>query len=186
MVSPAQTSLTQYFGNISRAATSTFEGLAVTMSWMFRRPMTVQYPDKIAQPLQETLPEGWRGVLENDLVLCAGCGLCSKACPIGCIVTEVVKDATLGKRVIKRFDINVAKCMHCGLCSEVCMTGSLRHTNEFEIAEGEIGNLVHHFVQGEPVPVYKKTKGEPPPEGRPVGDVLKELKGKSKPGGEDQ
>lgn len=185
MVSPAQTSLKTYFGNIARAATSTFEGLAVTMSWMFRRPMTVQYPDKIDKPLQETLPEGYRGVLENDLALCGGCMLCSKTCPIGCIVAEVVKDAESGQRFIKRFDINVAKCMHCGLCSEVCGTGSLVHTNEFEIAEGELGELVQHFVEGEPVPVYKKQKGEPDPERRPVGDVLKELKAK-KSGGEEK
>ena len=186
MVSSAQTSLTQYFGNITRAATSTFEGLAVTMSWMFRRPMTVQYPDKIDRPLQETLPDGWRGLLETDLALCAGCGLCEKTCPIGCIVTEVVKDATTGGRVITRFDINAAKCMHCGLCSEVCESGALRHTKEFEIAGGQIGDMVHRFVVADPVPVFKPKKGEPQPQGLPVGGVLKELRESQRPRGEDK
>ena len=186
MVSPAQTSLGNYFGNIIRAATSTFEGLAVTMSWMFRRPMTIQYPDKIDRPLQETLPEGYRGLLEADLSLCIGCGLCEKTCPIGCIVTEVVKDATSGQRVITRFDINVIKCMHCGLCSEACNTGALHHTTEFEIAEGSIDTLVNRFVTGDPVPVFKPKKGEDKPQGRPPGEVLREARRSQKPGREDQ
>jgi formate hydrogenlyase subunit 6/NADH:ubiquinone oxidoreductase subunit I len=186
MVSTVQTTLGEYFGNVWRAATSTFEGLAVTMSWMFRRPMTVQYPDKIERPLQETLPEGWRGVLEADLSLCLGCGLCEKSCPIGCIVTEAVKDATTGKRVITRFDINVVKCMHCGLCSEACNTGALRHTTEFEIANREMDQMVHHFVTADPVPVYKKKKDQPPPESRPLGEALREAREKKEPDQEEK
>ena len=44
-----------YFGNIRRAVSSTFEGLTVTMSWMFRRPSTIQYPDRLEMPVQEAL-----------------------------------------------------------------------------------------------------------------------------------
>lgn len=174
-----------YLGNIARAVTSTFEGMAVTMSWMFRRPMTVQYPDKMERPLRETLPEGWRGVLETDLALCTGCGLCDKKCPIDCIVVDVEKDPESKQRMIKRFDINVVKCMVCGICSEVCPTDAIRHTHEFELTAGDISKLVHRYVPGDPVPVYKPKKGVPKPETRPLGEILREIRDSQRPGGDE-
>jgi len=175
MVSAVQTALTRYVQNIVRAATTTFEGMAVTMSWMFRRPMTVQYPDKIERPIPEVLPEGWRGLLEADVSICIGCSVCASTCPIGCIAVDTVKDAATGGRMITRFDINVAKCMHCGLCTEACPTGALRHTTQFEIANDNVENLVHHFVVGGPVPAYKPQKGVAP-QGRPRGEALLEVR----------
>jgi formate hydrogenlyase subunit 6/NADH:ubiquinone oxidoreductase subunit I len=160
-----------YIDNIRRAVTSTFEGMAVTMSWMFRRPMTIQYPDKIEVPVPDMLPEGWRGLLEVDVSVCGGCGLCSKTCPIGCIAFGLVKDAATGERRLARLDINAAKCMHCGLCTEVCPSGALRHTRYFEAANNRIENLVHRFVAGAPVPLYKIQK-DVKPATRPLGEAL--------------
>ena len=39
--------MVKYFKNISNSVLSILEGMAVTLSWMFRRPYTVQWPDKI-------------------------------------------------------------------------------------------------------------------------------------------
>lgn len=170
---PHHSGLRDYFANIWRAAATIFEGLSVTMSWMFRRPLTIQYPDKIEEPVQEMLPEGYRGVLEVDLNRCIGCVLCSRTCPIGCLKIEVRKNPETGVREIVKFDIDIGSCMYCGLCSEACETGALIHTTQFEAALPRAEQLVLHFVK-EPVPTAKHKPGEGP-ERRPAGSILAEV-----------
>jgi NADH-quinone oxidoreductase subunit I len=165
--------LREYFGSIYRAVTSTFEGLSVTMSWMFRRPLTVQYPDKIEKPVQEMLPDGYRGALEVDMQRCVACLLCQRTCPIGCIKIEVGKNAETGEREFTRFDIDIGRCMYCGLCTEVCNYDAIVHTTQFETTAGHPEQLVLHFVT-KPVPVPKHKAGEGPPR-RPRGSILAEV-----------
>ena len=52
--------LTSYVKDIQAAISSTFEGMSITFSHLMRRPMTIQYPDKIPVPIQETLPLRYR------------------------------------------------------------------------------------------------------------------------------
>ena len=169
------TSVRDYFGNVWRAAFSTFEGLAVTFSWMFRRPITVQYPDKIPEPIQDTLPERYRGFLEVDLDRCTGCLQCNKTCPIDCIKVELHKDKETKQRSLVRFDIDLAKCMYCGLCVEACKFDAIRHTREFEGTNTRRDNLVLHYVDA-PVPVAKPKKGEDGPPPKPVGSIVKQVR----------
>jgi NAD(P)H-quinone oxidoreductase subunit I len=136
----------QYFTNIRNATVSTLEGMAVTMSWMFRRPYTIQWPDKIDKPLEETLPETTRGLLEVETKLCTGCLACETACPINCITIETERNTETKERFITRFDIDAAKCMYCGLCVEACRTDAIRHTTNFAAANDNIANLIFHFV----------------------------------------
>lgn len=162
-----------YFGNIWRAASSIFVGLSVTMSWMFRRPATIQYPDKIEKPVQEMLPEDYRGILEVDLARCVACLLCMRTCPIGCIEIDIAKNAETGAREIARFDIDMGRCMYCGLCTEACAYDSIVHTTQFEACMPHPDLLVLHFVK-EPVPVARHKPGEGPPR-RPRGSILPEV-----------
>jgi formate hydrogenlyase subunit 6/NADH:ubiquinone oxidoreductase subunit I len=159
-----------YFGNIRRALTSTLEGMSVTMSWMFRRPMTVQYPDKIDKPVQEMLPETYRGVLEVDLDRCTGCLLCAKGCPIGCIDISVCKNPVTGTRDLEKFDIDIGLCMYCGICAEICNFDALVHTTEFEATVSRPEDLTLHFVK-EPQPISKQKAGEGTPR-KPHGSIL--------------
>jgi len=146
-----------YLSNITNAFTTTFEALSVTFSHLFRTPYTVQYPDRLAVRVQETLPYRYRGILEVDLEICTGCLACERACPIDCIVIEAVKDKETKEMILRRFDIDIAKCMFCGLCSEPCPTGSIHHTREFEGADYSLESLVKRFVRV-PVAAYKPKK----------------------------
>ena len=74
--------LTDYTKNIVETVTTIFEGMAITFSHLMRRPSTVQYPDRIEKPVQETLPLRYRGILEVDLDICTGCLACERVCPI--------------------------------------------------------------------------------------------------------
>jgi formate hydrogenlyase subunit 6/NADH:ubiquinone oxidoreductase subunit I len=153
-----------YFQNIRDTVTTIFEGMSVTFSHLVRKPYTVQYPDRIPIPVQDTLPFRYRGHLEVDLEICTGCLACERACPIDCIVIGAEKDPKTKGMTLTRFDIDLAKCMYCGLCSEPCPTGSIHHTPEFEGADYSLESLVRRFVKA-PVAAYKPKKtGETDPE----------------------
>ena len=164
--------LGDYFAAIGRTIVSLGDGLAVTGSYLLRKPVTLQYPDRTPEPVVAMLPERSRGLLEVDLDLCTGCALCEKTCPISCIKIEVSKGK---ERQVTRFDIDLGKCMHCGLCEECCPTQGIRHTREFEGGMYNPDLLYMHFVE-RPQPVAKPAKkGEPEPAKNPVGAVLRRL-----------
>lgn len=185
MVSPVSTAvrhqqarrprgLRRYFSNIRRAVTSTFEGISVTMSWMFRRPMTIQYPDRIEKPVQEMLPENYRGVLEVDLDRCTGCLLCAKACPLGCIDISVCKNPATNEREFEKFDIDIGLCMYCGICAETCNFDALVHTSQFEATVSSPDQLTLKFVR-EPGQKVSKHKANEGPARKPRGSILREV-----------
>ncbi len=174
----------EYLANIGQSIVTLGDGLAVTFSYLLRKPVTIQYPDRTEKPVVAMLPERSRGILEIDLDVCTGCTMCAKQCPIDCIHIEVVKDEETKQRMIKRFDIDVAKCMFCGLCVEACPASGLRHTREFEGSVGDVRRLMLSFVE-KPQPVAKPAKkGAPKPETKPVGSIVREmLADQWKPGG---
>jgi NADH-quinone oxidoreductase subunit I/NAD(P)H-quinone oxidoreductase subunit I len=147
-----------YLRNIKDTCFTVLDGMAVTLSYLVRRPTTIQYPDRMAVRVQDTLPFRYRGILEVDLEICTGCLACERACPIDCIVIDAEKDKQTREMVLTRFDIDMAKCMYCGLCSEPCPTGAIHHTPEFEGADYSLESLVRRFVK-EPVKAYKLKKG---------------------------
>lgn len=162
-----------YFGKIALAARTTAEGMAVTLAQYFRRPTTVQYPDRTAVPVVDSLPERYRGFLEVDMDICTACKACERDCPINVIAIDVEKVGD--QRVMTRFDIDMGKCMYCGICVESCpvaaqapgdaeATKCIRMTREFEGATSDFASLTFRFVEpGDPVVPYKPTKGQTPP-----------------------
>jgi NADH-quinone oxidoreductase subunit I/NAD(P)H-quinone oxidoreductase subunit I len=150
--------------------------MSVTLSHCVRKPITIQYPDRIPKPIPDVLPEGYRGLLEVDINICTGCGLCQRTCPIQCIRLTVERDEETKKRYLTRFDIDLSKCMDCGLCSEQCPTGAIRHSREFEGSTLNVVNLVFRFIEpGKKVEVYKAVKGEPP-QGAPVNEPIRKVR----------
>jgi len=147
--------------------------MSVTMSWMFRRPLTVQYPDKTEKPVQEMLPDTYRGVLEVDLDRCTACMQCQKACPLGCISIEVCKNPTTNARDWQKFDIDIGLCMYCGLCAEACNFSAIEHTTEFEATVTDPKDLMLHFVR-EAKEVVKGKAADMPPR-RPRGSILAQM-----------
>ncbi|MDO8433607.1 MAG: NADH-quinone oxidoreductase subunit I [Candidatus Binatus sp.] len=152
------TGVSAYVQNIKQTVSTIFEGMAITASHFMRKPYTVQYPDRMAVRVQDTLPFRYRGILEVDLEICTGCLACERACPIDCITIVADKDPVTKQLLLSQFDIDIAKCMYCGLCSEPCPTGSIHHTTEFEGADYSLESLIRRFVK-DPVIAYKPKKG---------------------------
>ncbi|MEI7900749.1 MAG: 4Fe-4S dicluster domain-containing protein [bacterium] len=152
-----------YFTRIVKGVDSILEGMAVTLSWMFRCPCTVQWPDKMEQALESALPERYRGILEVETRLCTGCQACERSCPIACIAIGTERDPETKERFLTRFDIDAAKCMYCGLCSEPCPTGAIRHTTQFAGACPTLDRLLLRYIEpGQKLVPYKpKTETGP-------------------------
>jgi NADH-quinone oxidoreductase subunit I len=168
-------SVSEYTGAIRDTVKSFWHGMSITLSHLFRRPITIQYPDRTPMPVRDMLPPRYRGFLEVDAAICTGCQACERACPIACIQITLEKDPTNPKqRVVTQFDIDEAKCMFCGLCVEPCPTGSIQHTREFEGSARNIRNLTFRWSDPlAPFPVYKVDKNAEYYPRAPLGSILR-------------
>ncbi len=109
---------------------------------MFRRRVTVQYPEKKAY-----LPPRWRGriILSRDPdggERCVACYLCAVACPVDCIALQATQDEH-GRRYPASFRINFSRCIFCGYCEEACPTYAIQLTPDYEMGEYRRENLVY-------------------------------------------
>lgn len=152
-----------WFAGIYSGLSTTAKGMAVTFRHVFRKPVTVEYPEVNVEAL---LPPRYRGILHVDMDICISCKLCQQTCPIDCILirdekgekTTVVSRLT-GKPIPKvrypvSFRIDIGKCMFCGLCTEPCPTGAIHHTRRFEGCVEHLSDLVYEYVRpsGQGVP----------------------------------
>jgi NADH-quinone oxidoreductase subunit I len=140
-------------------------GLATSIKHIFRKPVTVQYPEEPAP-----VPPRHRGVhqlmrYENGLERCIGCELCSAACPADCILVvseenPPEKPVSPGERYAKVYEINMLRCIFCGYCQEACPTGAIVLTPHFEIAPF---NKAHSIYTKERLLAPLPEGAEPPP-----------------------
>ena len=119
-------------------------GLWITFKHMFRRKVTMQYPEQ-----KWALPEGYRGipVLVSDQdgrAKCVACYLCEFICPPLAITIkagELPQDNNVEKYP-ERFDINMLRCIMCGLCEEVCPEEAIFMSNHYELAGGSREEMI--------------------------------------------
>lgn len=99
------------------------EGLGVTGKYLFRKKVTVQYPERRLEP-----KDRFRGMFGFSEERCIVCHNCAKACPIDIIhIADHFEEFEVDgkkrkKKVLDRYDIDVKRCMFCGLCEEACPT----------------------------------------------------------------
>ncbi|MDQ7004783.1 MAG: NADH-quinone oxidoreductase subunit NuoI [Ghiorsea sp.] len=108
-------------------------GLALTGRYLFKKKITVQYPEE-----RTPLSPRFRGLhalrrYENGEERCIACKLCEVACPALAIVIES-EEREDGSRRTTRYDIDMTKCIFCGFCQEACPVDAIVETQEFEYA----------------------------------------------------
>jgi NADH-quinone oxidoreductase subunit I len=117
-------------------------GMWTTWKHIFRRPVTIQYPEEKRTPSPRYRA---RIILTRDPdggERCVACYLCSAACPVDCISMQAA-EAENGRRYAAWFRINFSRCIFCGLCAEACPTMAIQMTQDFEICKRDIMELVY-------------------------------------------
>jgi NADH-quinone oxidoreductase subunit I len=111
--------------------TELLQGMRVTWAQLFRKKITVQYPE-------EKTPQSprYRGLhalrrYPNGQERCIACKLCEAVCPALAITIEsdVGPDGT---RRTTRYDIDLFKCIYCGFCEEACPVDAIVETRIHE------------------------------------------------------
>ncbi|MBI3897868.1 MAG: NADH-quinone oxidoreductase subunit NuoI [Gammaproteobacteria bacterium] len=110
------------------------KGLSVTGRHLFKRKITVQYPDE-----KTPVSPRFRGLhalrrYPNGEERCIACKLCEAVCPALAITIESTQRSD-GTRRTTRYDIDLFKCIYCGFCEESCPVDSIVETsfNEFHM-----------------------------------------------------
>ena len=102
------------------------KGLFITIRHLFRRKVTIQYPEQVRE-----MSPVYRGqhMLKRDELgreNCTACGLCALSCPAEAI-TMKAEERKKGEELLYReekyasiYEINMLRCIFCGLCEEAC------------------------------------------------------------------
>ena len=108
------------------------QGLKITLSHMFKKPITLQYPKE-----RPVVAPGFRGLhalnVAHDRAKCVACYLCPTVCPAKCITVEAAEDENHDKYAAK-YEIEILRCIFCGFCVEACPVDAIRMTDTFELA----------------------------------------------------
>lgn len=123
-------------------------GLLIVLKYAFKRPITIEYPEK-----KRKLPQRSRGrhhltKWEDGLERCVGCELCAIVCPSQAIYVKPAANEpddphSRGERYASDFQINMLRCIFCGLCEEACPTGAIVLGNDYELSGYSRESLIY-------------------------------------------
>jgi len=118
-----------------------FQGLGVTLYYLFARKFTVRYPEEKAP--QSPRFRGLHALRRypNGEERCIACKLCEAVCPALAITIEAQPRAD-GSRRTTRYDIDLTKCIFCGFCEESCPVDSIVETRIYEYHGEQRGDLL--------------------------------------------
>jgi NADH-quinone oxidoreductase subunit I len=118
-----------------------FQGLSVTGKYLFKRKITVQYPEE-----KTPMSPRFRGLhaqrrYANGEERCIACKMCEAVCPALAITIDS-EEREDGTRRTTRYDIDLFKCIYCGFCEEACPVDAIVETHIFEYHFEEAGKQV--------------------------------------------
>jgi len=111
--------------------TELLAGLRLTLRNLFRRKVTLNYPEEKAP--QSPRFRGLHALRRypNGEERCIACKLCEAVCPALAITIESDVGEN-GLRRTTRYDIDLFKCIYCGFCEEACPVDSIVETRIHE------------------------------------------------------
>ena len=124
----------KYITDIIKGIISLMEGLMVTLKHVFRKPITLQYPE---QRPDISLRFRGRLVMPVDPATsnnrCTACMLCVRACPNHSIDCEkLIGEDGKPKPKAVSYTYNMGSCIYCNLCVESCAFAAIIMSDEYE------------------------------------------------------
>jgi NADH-quinone oxidoreductase subunit I len=120
-------------GTRSLLLSELLSGLALTLRYMFKRPVTVNYPFERGPLSARFRGEHALRRYPNGEERCIACKLCEAICPALAITIEA-EPREDGSRRTTRYDIDMTKCIYCGYCQEACPVDAIVEGPNFEFA----------------------------------------------------
>jgi NADH-quinone oxidoreductase subunit I len=108
-------------------------GLGLTLRYMFRPKVTINYPYEKGPLSPRFRGEHALRRYPNGEERCIACKLCEAVCPALAITIEAEPRAD-GSRRTTRYDIDMVKCIYCGLCQEACPVDAIVEGPNFEFS----------------------------------------------------
>ena len=107
--------------------------LWLTLRYMFRQPVTVNYPYEKGPLSPRFRGEHALRRYASGEERCIACKLCEAICPALAITIEA-EPREDGSRRTTRYDIDMTKCIYCGFCQESCPVDAIVEGPNFEFA----------------------------------------------------
>ncbi len=122
--------------------TELLSGMALTLRYMFRPKVTLNYPYEKGPLSPRFRGEHALRRYPNGEERCIACKLCEAVCPAQAITIEAEPRAD-GSRRTTRYDIDMNKCIYCGLCQEACPVDAIVEGPNFEYAAETRAELMY-------------------------------------------
>ena len=122
--------------------TELLSGMALTLRYMFKTPVTVNYPYEKGPLSSRFRGEHALRRYPNGEERCIACKLCEAICPAQAITIEAEPRAD-GSRRTTRYDIDMTKCIYCGFCQEACPVDAIVEGPNFEFATETRAELMY-------------------------------------------
>tara|TARA_Y100001960_G_C14618499_1_gene799486 strand:- start:325 stop:861 length:537 start_codon:yes stop_codon:yes gene_type:complete len=128
------------------------KGLKITLHMLFRKKVTIQYPEQKTPTSPRFRGEHALRYYDNGEERCIGCKLCEAVCPAQAIFIEIdeskdevehSQNLMSGARRTKRYDIDMTKCIYCGLCEQACPVEAIVQTDNMEFAQENRADLYY-------------------------------------------
>lgn len=119
-----------------------FDGLSLTLSYMFSKTVTERYPDQETWvPFPRFRGHHFLKTNEEGDTNCVACELCAKICPCDCIIVVPYEDEK-GNRRPQVFDVDLGRCLFCGLCEDACPADAIALGQVYEFSSDNTQALV--------------------------------------------
>jgi NADH-quinone oxidoreductase subunit I len=152
-------------------------GLKTTIQHLFKKKLTVQYPEQ-RRPMRTEI---YRGVHrlnrdEQGRVACVACFMCETICPAHCIHIEGTESPWPDREKYPvKFDIDELRCIYCGMCEEACPVDAIELTPEYSLVSTSRDEMI--FDKAKLLEMFDltretKPRKNPPITGYPVGGPI--------------